>query len=173
VKAFPSELQASMPFMTSSTKPAAGNGQGVDGYLTANKSGEAGGFRQCWHDAGLDTPGKELTQADLEEIALYAMRETCHADISMLKHRDLFLPDPKLQLLQGPVTEDGIYQLMAAIFWKGDEVICQNLTGDTIDSVLQTSKQLQNDEDNGLSTELTEGWSVGPGDAWRRSGSTG
>jgi hypothetical protein len=93
----------------------------------------------------------------LERLALYAMRESCHADIAMIQHRDVFLAE---QLRSKPVSHEGLRQLMSTIFWKGDFVVCQNLSGDTINSVLKTSKQLEDDETNGLATELTKGWGV-------------
>jgi len=93
----------------------------------------------------------------LERLALYAMRESCHADVAMIQHRDVFHAEP---LRSKPVSPAGLRQLMSTIFWKGDFVVCQNLSGDTINSVLKTSKQLEDDETNGLATELTKGWSV-------------
>jgi hypothetical protein len=97
----------------------------------------------------------------IEQVALYAMRTACHADIAMMQHRDVFVPGDSLQqFLTQPLTQPGIEQVVSAIFWKGDLVLCKQLTGDTINSMLRQSKQYQTDEDNGLATDLTTGYSL-------------
>jgi hypothetical protein len=112
--------------------------------------------------SGIANTTQQEARAGIEQLALRAMRETCHADIAMLQHRDVFLPEGDLEndFLNKHVNEEGLKQLLSAILWKGDFVVCQNLTGDTINSVLQLSKQLEDDETNGLATELTMGMSL-------------
>jgi hypothetical protein len=93
----------------------------------------------------------------LEQIALKVMRDSCHADVALLQHRDVFFDEP---LLDSRVNDHGIPLVLDAIFWKGDYIQCTNLTGETINGLLARSKDLQNREDNGLTTDLTSGWSL-------------
>jgi hypothetical protein len=124
--------------------------------------------RPAGAEAGYDTffresvfqKGGAMTNADLqrgvEQIALYAMQRACHADIAILQHRSVVLP----QKLPPTFSQEGFEQLISAIFWEGDFVLCKQLSGDTLNALLRQSQQYQNDEDNGLAPESMKGNSL-------------
>ena len=81
-----------------------------------------------------------------EQVVLFAMREACPgAKIAIMQHRDLFRGP---ELLKPPLSKD----VLAAILWKGDFVVCKQLTGAAINSLLKQSKQFDDDQANGLLT---------------------
>jgi hypothetical protein len=101
-----------------------------------------------------------------EHFGLEVMRETCHADVAFLQHRDVFFPSSYTEPVD-PTGEfyrkydgRGIQALLDIVFWKGDFIQCMNLPGSTISSLLQTSKQFQNQDDLGVTTELSRNWAL-------------
>jgi hypothetical protein len=99
----------------------------------------------------------------LENLGMVVMQNTCHSDVALMQHRDVFLPSTYVESagrLFQPYGERGIQALLDIIFWKGDYIQCIDLPGSTIQSLLQTSEQLQEQEDLGLATELSQGWAL-------------
>ena len=103
-----------------------------------------------------DAPG-DVWKAFLEELSLVTMQERCHSDIALLQHRDVFFAPSEFNR---PVNAVGLYALVNAMLWKGDFIQCMNLTGATINSLMSQSRQLQDAENRGLSTDLSHGWSL-------------
>jgi hypothetical protein len=92
----------------------------------------------------------------LEVLALKSMREACNSDVALLQHRDVFFPPEFAH--DRPLNDEGIGALLDAVFWKGDYIKCMNLPGSTISSLMQTSKQLQDQENNNVVPDLSKGW---------------
>jgi hypothetical protein len=93
----------------------------------------------------------------LEEITLRIMRESCHSDMAILQHRDIFLDS---RLLDGNFTLAGINATVGALFWKGDFVQCLNISGQTVTSIMERSAELDRQEQSGEFTPLTAGSSL-------------
>jgi hypothetical protein len=63
-------------------------------------------------------------------------------------------------MFSAPVDRAGFQGMMDAIFWKGDFIQCIQVTGDIIKAMLDLSRQLQEEEDNGLETDYSSGWAL-------------
>ena len=98
-----------------------------------------------------------------EDLGLTVMRQTCHSDLAFVQHRDVFLPmnysESQGQFFHS-YDERGIEALLDIVFWKGDFIQCMNLPGSTITSLLQTSKQFQDQEDLGVMDQVSQGWAL-------------
>jgi hypothetical protein len=105
------------------------------------------------------TPTFQQAESGFEQVALKVMREACHADAAFLQHRDIFLTEVRT-FLSSPVDNSWAQALVDAILWKGDFIQCIEVTGDVINSLLKRSKELQDDEDNGIDTDLALGWGL-------------
>jgi hypothetical protein len=111
----------------------------------------------------IEDTGLSSTQTDdkaarsLELLALKVMRDSCNADAAVLQHRDVFFTH---QFFNVSVDKTWLRLLIEAIFWKGDYIQCIDVTGDTLKSMLDRSKQLQDEEDNGLATSFSRGWAL-------------
>jgi hypothetical protein len=103
----------------------------------------------------LQIPAADGTRQFLERIALEQMHQTCHTEISLLQHRDVFVSDTMLGL---DLSADGFFAIMNAIYWKGDLIHCANFPGAAIQSAVRQSMQYQQQEDLGLIGGLSAGW---------------
>ena len=108
-------------------------------------------------------PTDQQATRGLEQIALRVMREACHSDAAFLQHRDIFYTAKRASpqdFFTASLDESWTIGLIDAILWKGDFIQCMQVTGDTISGLLQRSKELQEDEDNGIETDFSRGWAL-------------
>ena len=104
---------------------------------------------EAWVGAGA------ITRSSLENLALERMREVCGSEIAMMQHRDVFL---SRELVSPPLSADGLFAALNAIFWKGDLIQCRGYDGGTIKSALQQAQKFQTQQDLGLAGYLHKGW---------------
>ena len=72
----------------------------------------------------------------LESAVLRSMRESCHADIAFLQHRDLFRPE---YFANKQPTAGELQTMLDELLWKGDFLVCRAATGAVIRQVLAQS----------------------------------
>jgi 5'-nucleotidase, C-terminal domain len=77
--------------------------------------------------------------------------------MAVLQHRSLVLPP---EFADVTLNDLGMGQLFSALFAEGDLVLCKQITGSDLNSLLKQSKQYQDDEDNGLLAESMKGSSL-------------
>ena len=93
----------------------------------------------------------------LEEVGLEQMRRTCDTPVALLQHRDVFLSP---RMFDFPLSMDGFFAVMNAIFWKGDEIHCSNIPGSAITLALQQSETNRKQDNLGLTSGLSKGWAL-------------
>ncbi len=83
--------------------------------------------------------------AQLESAVLMSMRESCHADIAFLQHRDLFRPEYFAR--QQPAASE-LQTMLDQLLWKGDFLVCRAATGAVIRQVLTQSDEYDGSEND-------------------------
>jgi hypothetical protein len=100
-------------------------------------------------------------RSTLTTVVLKSMLEVCHADMAMIQRRDVFFPARFFDdYAVRPMSDAGAHALLNAIFWKGDFVQCVNVSGSTINSLLQRSQDLAQQQAYGLTPELARDWTL-------------
>ena len=84
------------------------------------------------------------------QAALLAMRERYQTDLALMQKRDAWDPENKAKL---PVTPASLQELLDIIFWKGDFVFREPITGATLKSIVEQSKKWEAQEKNALNTD--------------------
>jgi hypothetical protein len=96
----------------------------------------------------------------LRETALQVMQKACHADVAMIQERDVFFTADFREQIDYSLTNAGLVQMISAIFWKGDYIMCKSIPGSTINAMIKQSKLYRQQQTNKVAAELKSGWNL-------------
>jgi 2',3'-cyclic-nucleotide 2'-phosphodiesterase (5'-nucleotidase family) len=96
-------------------------------------------------------PNEEEASTLVAQAALLAMREKYHTDIAMVQTRDVWDPAGNGSRRVDPRS---LQELLDVIFWKGDFVFREPVTGATLNSVMAQSKKWAAQDKDALNTDL-------------------
>jgi hypothetical protein len=96
-----------------------------------------------------DLTKESQKRAVFEELTLIEMRNACHSEVSLLQHRDLYLSGIHLKTLR--FADPEAQEILDRIYWKGDLVICHEVTGAILTKVLGLSDKFDAQDKDPLS----------------------
>jgi hypothetical protein len=97
----------------------------------------------------LDVKSNPSDSELLENLALFAMRDHCKADVALLQHRDVYDAQRRMKDPAGDLLH-----VLDEAFWKGDLVICTQVAGATLKDSMTQSDKFDADDRDELSTTL-------------------
>ena len=97
---------------------------------------------------------KPADNALYQSLALLTMQRHTAADIAIMQKRDLF-GAAKIGRRQVAITS--LQDALNQIFWKGDLIIRTHVKGAALKKILKRSKELDKQDQDGLSAELEKG----------------